>query len=407
MKEKLTEKNYFKSWKRITIVCIVMMFVGCLLSGCGVVPAGEYKTGAGNKLLYIKKGGDDAGEYKNKDVIVIDNKVYGTGLQSAMVNVDANQDYGFVAAENGVTKIRDIAVIMYNSVLDAGYGGDKYVTPSANLSGFSINPEEVLKGALDACQGILTNGGGAAGAIGGAMKTAAASILVAMWLMTAVSQIINEKFTMEVALKTLMQLMCGIVIVVNSDIIASAFLQGSNAIVGGGGSLADAFPGFRADIEDNLSRVTTFNLGVSLFSIIRFGITVWFDMGALFSIGLLLLPLIGQLMCGYKIISVIVMRSLEMFARITFAPIPIAFGAGQGFSQDIIRYIRGMAACMLQPMLISAGVACTAEIAQAVSTMFGQSVSGIAGSFALFVAYLVLSAFIGETKHLIHEIIAR
>ena len=101
-----------------------------------------------------------------------------------------------------------------------------------------------------------------------------------------------------------------------------------------------------------------------------------------------------------------IMRMLELYVRITFAPIPLAFGAQQGFTQDSIRYFRGVFACAAQPALMLAGVAAMPAIESALTSVF-TGATGIMGSIACGLSYFVLSAYFGETKRLAQEIIAR
>jgi hypothetical protein len=158
--------------------------------------------------------------------------------------------------------------------------------------------------------------------------------------------------------------------------------------------------------------INSTNIGISIAGFISFGLgTVWFDTNPLLVILLLAFPLFGQINCAYKIVSTMIMRMLELMARITFAPIPIAFSAQQGFSQDAIRYFRGIMACALQPVLMMVGAASIDTITTAVLKIFGfagsGAATGIPAAIAIGLSYFVLSAYFNETKRLAHEIIAR
>jgi hypothetical protein len=225
---------------------------------------------------------------------------------------------------------------------------------------------------------------------------------------------VNEKFSMETLLKTIMQLTLGIVLIFNSDTFVIAFSQMGNVIIN---SFEDpssgTFAAFQTQMLNYLrNNIISFNAGFDL-GIVRFGIgTLWIDVGVILVIFHLIITLIALVICAYKTISMMIMRMLELTVRITLAPIPLAFGAQQGFSQDAIRYFRGIGACALQPVLMMIGAICIGTIAECVMQIVGASIKakdvvGIPAVIAMTLSYFILTAYIGQTKQMAQDIVAR
>ena len=220
---------------------------------------------------------------------------------------------------------------------------------------------------------------------------------------------------MDTLLKTFMQLMCGILIVQNAAPMAMAFFNTSNAIVqslGASNSFSEVFSGFQSEIESELSTIHIWSLGLALGDILATGLgSLYIDVPALMVIMYLFLPFIAQLICAYKIVSMMIMRMLELIVRVTFAAIPIAFSAQHGFGPESIRYFRGVMACALQPVLMMIGVLLIESVANATMSIAGGNnagtATGIVATMVMTLSYFVLSAYLGETKQLSQEIIAR
>ena len=102
---------------------------------------------------------------------------------------------------------------------------------------------------------------------------------------------------------------------------------------------------------------------------------------------------------------------LELVVRVVVSPIPLAFSAHNGFSQESMRYFRGVMACAAQPMLMMMGVAMTGTIANTVMAILGggdaSTLTGLGGIVGMTLTYFVLSAYLGQTSQLAKEITAR
>ena len=135
----------------------------------------------------------------------------------------------------------------------------------------------------------------------------------------------------------------------------------------------------------------------------------WSDQ-SMSAILLLIFPFIMQLICAYKIVSMMIMRTFEIMIRTTFAPIPLAFSAQNGFSEGAIRHFRGILACAMQPVLMIVGACCLESIATIVMQIFGGgdagSITGFTASIAMGISYFILSTFFGQIKQLSNEVIA-
>jgi hypothetical protein len=112
--------------------------------------------------------------------------------------------------------------------------------------------------------------------------------------------------------------------------------------------------------------------------------------------------------CAFKIISTMVIRTIELTLRITLAPIPLSFSVQSGFSQEVMRYFRSTMACALHPLLIMLGACSIDTISAAVLSVLGYdpaAIKGVPAVIAISLIYMILNAYIGETKHMAREII--
>jgi hypothetical protein len=346
--------------------------------------------------------------------------------------------------------LRDFTILMYNTVFSTGklakngdgtlnedaYGiwPDTYGSSQYNF--LPTEPVRMVKILLEATSKVLlldyqegtfevTNDEAVEGE-GGAVdfesilsviKTTACAILLAVWSMGFITQIVQERFTMDTMLKTLMQLLMGIVLVLNGDKLVVAFAEIGTDLaknIDPQMNLKAQFKAFADEIENCLKPIMGVCIGFDLLGLDVVVGTLFVDIGGnqIWALILMILPFLGQLLCAYKILSIMIMRMLELIVRITFAPIPIAFGAQSGFSQDAIRYFRGILACAAQPALIIVAAACVGPVITVVcqaldSSSSSTTVTGLVASIAIFLAYMCLNAFIAETKRLAQEIIGR
>lgn len=319
-------------------------------------------------------------------------------------------------SNEGVSAIpRNVAILMYRSIFNTEYTtGDQFKGGDAHLKQITLEPLALTKKVNEITVDAIQNNSDVR-VLDDALKAMAAAILITVWSMGFISQIVNEKFTMETALKTLMQLLCGVFVITNATTLVVAFVSAGSDLVSkfSEADLTTQFAPFQADILDNALKrpIIGASLGIHLIGgLINVGIgTIWLDLGPLIAILLMALPFFAQLMCAYKIISIMVMRMLELIVRITLAPIPLAFAAQNGFSQEVIRYLRAVLAAAVHPVLIMLGALSVGTIAEVIVAIFGgneANLTGIIGSIAMALSYFILSAYIGETKQLAKEIIA-
>jgi len=398
---------------KLTALTLVMLIFVSLSTGCG------YYMGTTVEGKNYGEGGlpENANQlcvaWEDKLSTIDDWGSEKAGVQGMWsTSVPITNDYGLRASEQIGGVFRKIAVLMYESVLGAEHGTDDFC--GEKWQKFSLDPGDLIKKTTDITAEQISSSGGALGSLFTAIKGMAAAILIAIWAMGFISQVVNEKFSMETLLKTLMQLMCGILLITNATVIVEAFAEAGTALVDAldPGSAGDHFSGFQTELSNLLTANITVNSMGFHFGFVKFALgSLWFDFNPILVILLLVIPLVAQLMCAYKIVSIMIMRMLELTARITFAPIPIAFSAQNGFSQEAIMYFRKILACAMQPVFMLVGAACIDTIASAVMAIFGggtaSTLTGIVASFALALSYMVLSAYFGETKRLAQDIIAR
>ena len=98
----------------------------------------------------------------------------------------------------------------------------------------------------------------------------------------------------------------------------------------------------------------------------------------------------------------------ELNIRLTLAPIPLAFSAQNGFTQEVIRYLRGCLACAVHPVLIMLGAAYLPTIITVITTIVGgdpATMTGPTAAMAIALAFFILNTYINSTKSLAKEII--
>jgi hypothetical protein len=405
-----------KALKFILLILLICLTTS-MFTGCGFV--GADTTNHDNDIKYGEGGGGSTNNLCTvwKDQITTADTNGASGIKANGlwgVPLKATTNYGSaVNGDGGLTLLRDFAVTMYESLFDQTYtytGSDNF-TGSNEFGKFNLQPGDLIV-KVNSITSSAISANGALGGVTSAVKGMAAAILIAVWAMGFISQIVNEKFTIEILLKTLMQLMCGIVLITNSTVIVEAFAQAGNELVGSmtANASSSLFDGFKSALDFILvNGIFSISIGLSIGTILQFGLgTIWLDYGSIVVLIFMIIPFIGQVICAYKIVSAMIMRMLELTVRITFAPIPIAFSAQQGFSQEAIRYFRGILACAMQPVLMLVGVACFETIASAIMEIFGGTATSVlSGAIAMTLAYLVLAAYLGQTKQMSQEIIAR
>lgn len=404
-----------RRYAKICLLIILTSFI-LMMAGCGFAPTGDGTTG--NKI-FIKN--DD--EFKYLVSSGPDGDVYANFGFLGTTTLSPYKDYGINSASSG-TILRDIALFCMNAVFGAGTSGEKgtdYFTNAGAFGTVTADPITILNRMNEATSGWLTGSGDSGGTIGSVasslgtiVRSMAISILIAVWAMNFINLVVQERFTMEALLKGFMQLMMGIIVVMNADVLVNAFAKAGmelmEAVPQEGYSIG--FSNFKEELFGQLSKISAVSIGMNILVVKEGFGTIWFDItGPVIVTAMLLFPLIQVLMLAYKIISIMIMRLLELYLRITLAPIPLAFAANNGFSHETIRYFRGVLACAAQPLLVVLAVLMLPSIGDVVVAAFGGqgsgTITGIPAVLALGISYLVANAFIGETKGLAQEIIAR
>lgn len=398
------------------MMCMVVMLA--VFTGCGMCSADDHTDGksgtTGNMILKMT----DDGYYTCDTNQVVSGLVDGTVWNS--MNLIATNSYGMAPNTRGITFLRDFTILLLKAAFNGNYqhaGSDQFAAGlGAQASSFTLDPAHVLTETNNIT--VTQLGAGFQGPFGGVMSAligVASAIMVALWAMNFIQQIVQERFTMESALKGFMQLMMGLLVITNAGTLVAAFAETGNALMGlvGAGTPAAVFSGFKSELEGYmLNGIFSLTIGFRFFGInIPIG-TVWLDYGPMIVMVMIIVPLIAEIICAYKIVSMMVMRMLELVVRVVVSPIPLAFSAHNGFSQESMRYFRGVMACAAQPMLMMMGVAMTATIAETVMTIMGSgadasSLTGLGGIVGMTLTYFVLSAYLGQTSQLAKEIIAR
>ena len=407
-------------------MCMLMMFA--VFTGCGMAAAEDHQEGVTdpkpNKLLHVYDDGYGLGtaEGAAPEGPTVEGSVFET------LSLKATVDYGFDPTQKGFVFIRDWAIMLLKAAFNGDYGviategaKDYFATNGGgDESNFTLDPKEILLKTNTITMEALTDSyTGPFGDVLAALIGVASSVLVAIWATQFIQQVVQERFTMESALKGFMQLIIGLLVITNAGELVAAFAAFGDGLMGmiKANAPAEVFTGFKSQLEGYMSTgIFAASIGLRIISWnIPIG-TIWFDLSPVLVIIMIIIPVITQIICAYKIVSIMVMRMLELVVRVVLTPIPLAFSAHNGFSQDTIRYFRGVVACAAQPMLMMMGVAMTETIAATVMTILGggsgtdpvaaADLKGLAGIVGMALTYTVLSAYIGQTGQLAKEIIS-
>lgn len=390
----VVEIKMVKSKNLLKVICLILVMVvmTTTLTGCVSLALGE---GVGLKV----ENGDlkDAGT--GADV-----SGFGIVLHAAHQDVDtiSNPDkiYGLI------TVTRQLPLFLFHSVL-AGHNSDNLATAPA-LGGATLDPESVLTNTVNSFTDFISAGA----TIATNFQHFSLCILLCMWALNFVGIVVNEKFTMEALLKGFMQFICGALLVESAGTIVVAFngmgVEAMGLVGDAGTTIAESFSGLHDSIHDTFldkTLVLAAAFDIKLIDPFVLGAIV-LDIESVMVVILLAVPFYLQIKLAFKIISVVLTRSLELFIRVAFAPIPLAFASSNGFGPETIRYFRSTMACALQPALMMAGCVAIEPMVASINTVFGFSADAVVpGVLSLCAAYIVISTYFGETKQLAHSII--
>ena len=395
----------------LLLVAVVFSMVGCGTADPQTVDENATSYDGGNQMLIFK--GDKQFRYNKTTQSLTD--ITTSGIRTETVQVNPNSgDYGLNAGSSITGLFRGIAIMMINTTLSqkemksVATGGTtvsewtgKYTqayqystyknsgcikwktqvdssgkvvevkdsggNKVSEFAQMNLNPIEVIKDVNVETSKALQDGSDTYKILNNIidlLQGCAAAVLISIWAMGFISQIVNEKFSMETLIKTLMQLLCGIVLIKEGPTLVRAFVTTGNLLVdsidaNSGVALSGFVNELTAKMNENITVKSTY---ANLFNSMRFGITYWTDMGPVWVVAYLALPFVALMMCAYKIISRMIMRMIELIVRIIMAPIPLAFSAQHGFGQESIRYLRATFACAVEPVLMMMGAACSTTI---------------------------------------------
>jgi hypothetical protein len=276
-----------KKTTKLFLLLVLIVLVSALFTGCGFAGADntnektEFNNGLGSKnnfclvwknaISSTNKGG--SGSEKKKGVW-------------AVSPIDATQSYGSEVGKNsGITITRDIAIFMYNSLFGGGYPYDTF-SGNHKFGEITLNPKDIIVASNNSMSGAIAKGGNL-DALSTSVKGMAEAIFVAVWLMGALQQIVNEKWTPETMLKTFMQFILAILLIENATMIVQLMSDAGTALVNeaagsmGGAGKGDAFAKFAQGISDILKEgiiVVSAGISVGESSMLQIGIgTIWFD----------------------------------------------------------------------------------------------------------------------------------
>ena len=386
---------------RILLLFLIALISASTLTGCGTIEIDtsmekeEYTGGSGPGFMSVYK-----------DAIVINGKE--GAVQKGEIK-PSDSVTGLVEVKNNVP--RQVAKMMAKTVLGSAPAADQFDGKGGDSWGtISFSPGTILQKTNEATIAAVT-GNGAMQQVYNALRKVAMGVLFVVWFMGFVSSAAGEQITMETALKSLLQLVCGMLIVLNSHIFAQAFAQLGNVAIGSSiGAVGAGFSSLIKKVNEFMSSINYLGIGVNIGVITKGFFCLWWDSGSLFVIGLLAYPFYQAIRAAYKIVSIMISRYFELIFGVAVAPIALALSAQRGFDHGVIMYLRKITAAALQPFLIVIAVMSFESLTDMVLSIFGNASAGGLGVIPAVVAvscsYMVFSAFVGETKHIAKEFIA-
>jgi hypothetical protein len=399
--------------KRLVAVTLLLLTCVMLFAGCSSVPADTSQKDNAYNSSYSSSS-------NKMCVIWKDNVISAPGVTAKGLMLFQTGEISYSATEVGgspphnITFIfRDIAKMMYSSVLGThpSYNSDTDKFDGTNWS-LTLHPQKLIYTVNEKTMELLDGGVDTIDTVLKSLQAIAAGILLAVWSMGFISQIVNEKFSMETLLKTLMQLLCGVVLVLSAKDIITAFIDLGNELLSfeSEDTVNIGMTAFKSELDGYMMKLTTMSFGISFLTFVQAGITAILDLNSFVVIAFLAYPFFGQFQCAVKIVSKLITRWLELVVRISMAPVVFAFSAQNGFTQESIRFIRATFACAIQPVLMMIGALVLESIVTiclSITSSTLDSVTGPVAAIALGVAYTVLNAYIGGTDRMAQEIVAR
>lgn len=413
----------------LIIICI--LFLPTLI-GCGFVSGSDGTEGGSvsNYLCFKDDTGPDAPNVytytstvnatKTKLVVLAFNNISNDGrikqgnYKSGSVMLPINPGDGATSI------VHALSSVLYKSLFNKDVS-DHGLYKNLKFSGISLAPSNIIQKTNEKTLEALTSSQNESfmDSVIGFCAGVAGGIFVIVWCLNFLNQIINERFTMEAALKGFMQLILGLAVAFNAKYFVSAFVWAGNALSDKVFKLSlsatTGFSEFATEMDNQIvNHIITISLGGKLAGIKIAAGTLWLDWGSFFALILMAIPFAGEVICAYQIVSQLITRLLELFVRISISPIPIMMSAQSGFTAEMLRFFKSTLACAIQPVLMFVGVALYNSICDIVSEVFtaGQGMdTGLLGSSGLFAAvamaisFFILAAYMGKTRQLASEIV--
>ena len=373
---------------KLLLILFILTFGLATMTGCGALNGEDAKTVG---IIYedsFKKSGETCTGY---NVLTPPKKgklgwdpIIGSGFK--MVSLSS------VATKGG--RIAFLHTIAHYIVGALGgspvcYGSD---VCSAQGSALDLSPGNMVQQGLSLGQTITGSFGSLAGV--------ATGILIAVWAMNFIQLVVQERFTMESALKGFCKLILGVLVVQNATNIVSAFMGILSSGAGGGGSFTNFGATLASEMnKDVLAFGLTFNMPIT-FKGTAIG-AVWIDLlNPIMGIAFGIIPLMAQVKCAAQILSAMIITGAEMSLRLAFAPLMFALTSDTGWGQNQISYIKGAMACAVHPAIVMTLIGGIGGLANQIG-----GAGGLVGEMiATTIAYNILAGFIGEAKQIGHNV---
>lgn len=380
-----TKRNIAK----ILLLLFAVSFFITTMSGCGVIlpDAGSSMI---KKETHTKSGGGEG-----THCVIF-------GADHATTNARGKTEYPlFVVDSQQRTRAeissqpKVIPLLFLHEIghyIVAALGGD--VTD--DYTGCSVSGTANL-GPAEALNTALTIGQGLGSTIGGAASGVAMGVLVVIWCMNFITDIVNERFTMESLLKSCCKLIIGALVISYATPLVEAFMGLFSASTG-----SNPGTGFANSLGAAMSvPVSVFGGGVNLpvFEIGAPLALVWIDLHPVIAL-IGIIPLIAQVKCAVNIFTAMIVTGVELSLRATLAPLILAMSAHTGWGPHVLQYLKQSMGCALQPALVGGLITAAIGIPGTLGLTGGLLIEAI----GLAVAYMIIGGLVTEVKSVANHI---
>lgn len=370
-----------KITKIIVLLATVLMIFS--LTGCG------FAFGKSGDILAMGEGAYDENKGKGTHVRVDetespfqdDNAMMKRDVFVSQAQLKSNSIQALIAPENSIAipithSLVHVCAKLVGATDTCAYA-DKCVVQKLSLT---LDPLSLIDKTIEITNELTIELG---------LEGIAIAVLVAIWSANFLTQVIQERFTMESLLKGLCQLIVGVLLIQNANLLFSELLK-VNASTGlklnfGNGAIADHNAWFSFGLGLNIPIVQA---GVPLFYFFIDNIP-----NDILNAAACILVFTSSIQLVTQTCTAIIPLIIEAKIRLQAAPIMFALTPQTGWGHGTIAYIKAClgCACSIPIMILIIN-----EFPQAIVGFFSAGDSVFLSGLAYMLAYKVLAGLVGQ-----------